>query len=44
VLEHPQYYPLREELIGFLSGESGASPSYATLEMESSDHGEEAVA
>jgi len=43
VLEHPQYYPLREELIGFLSG-IGASPGGVALETETSDHEREAVA
>jgi nitrate/nitrite transport system ATP-binding protein len=44
VLEHPDYYSLREELIGFLSAEGGRPPSLGSLETETVVQEREAVA
>ncbi len=44
VLEHPEYYSLREELIGFLSAEGGRPPSRGGLETETVIQEREAVA
>jgi nitrate/nitrite transport system ATP-binding protein len=44
VLEHADYYALREELIGFLGAEGGRTPGGDALEAETVDQEKEAVA
>jgi nitrate ABC transporter ATP-binding subunit len=44
VLEHADYYALREELIGFLGAEGGRTPGGDALEVETVNHEKEAVA